>query len=67
MWITINYDNNEVTLEDFLKKLPSKDSFLELINEIQSIDEKWRKIKINFYKKPINKLDDKEDIVIKQI
>ena len=51
MWITIDIDDKEVFLNDFLRKLPSSNCMLELIEEIQKINENWDKINIKIINK----------------
>ena len=65
MWITIDIDNKEVFLNDFLTKLPSSNCMLELIEEIQKIKGNWEKINI----KIINKTRESQeyDKILRQI
>jgi len=58
MWITIDVDNKEIFLNDFLAKLPSSNCMLELIEEIQKIKEKWETINIKILNKSIESKED---------
>ena len=60
MWITIDIDNKEVFLNDFLTKLPSSNCMLELIEEIQKINENWEKINIKIINKTRESQEDNE-------
>lgn len=65
MWITIDIDNKEVFLNDFLTKLPSSNCMLELIEEIQKIKENWGKINIKIINKTRESQED--DKMLRQI
>ena len=65
MWITIDIDNKEVFLNDFLTKLPSSNCMLELIEEIQKIKENWEKINIRIINK--TRGSQEENNMIRQI
>jgi len=62
MWITIDIDNKEVFLNDFLTKLPSSNCMLELIEEIQKINENWDKINIKIINKTRESQEDNKMI-----
>ena len=65
MWITIKINNEEISLNDFLEKLPSKESILDLIQEVQDIKDNWDTIKIQFDNDSKNRSE--EDVMIRQI
>ncbi len=65
MWITINVDDMEISLQDFLKKLPSPDSFSEAIRDIETIDENWNRIHIHIVKKPKEKME--HEVIFRQV
>jgi hypothetical protein len=60
MWITIDIDNKEIFLNDFLAKLPSSNCMLELIEEIQKIKENWNSINIKILNKSKEYNEDNE-------
>ena len=47
MWITINVDDRELSVQDFLKKLPTPEGFSEAIRDIENIEEDWNRIYIH--------------------
>jgi hypothetical protein len=65
MWITINIDDIEFSLQDFLKRLPSPEGFSETIRDIENIDENWNRIHIHIVKDPKKKVED--DVIFRQI
>ena len=65
MWITINVDDMEISLQDFLKKLPSPDGFSEAIRDIETIDENWNRIHIHIVKKPKEKME--HEVIFRQV
>jgi hypothetical protein len=65
MWITIDIDNKEIFLNDFLAKLPSSNCMLELIEEIQKIKDNWETINIKILNESRESKEDKE--ILRQI
>ena len=65
MWITINVDDMEISLQDFLKKLPSPDGVSEAIRDIETIDENWNRIHIHIVKKPKEKME--HEVIFRQV
>ena len=66
MWITVEIDNKEIPLNDFLDKLPSSGWMMDLIEEIQKIDDNWETIDIKAVKKPKDYSRD-DDVVFRQV
>jgi hypothetical protein len=65
MWITINLDNCEISMDDFMEKLPSKESIMNFIDSIKGMEEKWESINIKFEKNEIELSEN--EVNIKQI
>ena len=65
MWITINVDDRELSLQDFLKKLPSPEGFSNAIRDIENIEEDWNRIHIHIVKKPKEKIEN--EVIFRQV
>ena len=65
MWITINVDDIELSLNDFLKKLPSPENFSETIRDIENIEDNWNRIHIHIVKKPKEKIEN--EVIFRQV
>ena len=65
MWLTINVDDNEIYLQNFLKKLPNQENFSEAIRDIEKIDESWNRIHINIVRKPKDKIEN--EVIFRQV
>ena len=65
MWITINVDDRELSLQDFLKKLSTPESFSDAIRDIENIEENWNRIHIHIVKKPKEKIEN--EVMFRQV
>ena len=65
MWITINVDDNEISLQNFLKKLSNQENFSEAIRDIEKIDGSWNRIHINIVRKPKDKIEN--EVIFRQV
>jgi hypothetical protein len=65
MWVTINVDDIEFSLENFLKKLPKSKNLSEAINDIENLDKDWNRIHIHIVKKPKQKIEN--EVMFRQV